>query len=231
MNESSERFFPRENPLAAYKGEWLANQYVNTVVKQSRLANSEEIVKNLNRRVLAPLLNPEVRDRIAGEYRIRDIMGVVGAGLSIPEGYQVPRLMRQYGEAMDIKLERIKCDNDMEVSDFIKDMGFAHYELVKIHPFEDGNGRVARHMMTLMCKLGGYRPLIIAPKHRKDYLDSLEMVNITKDQDYLNKFLAERFLQSYTGLKSRDNKQILHATKQASEISSFINSLNLKTSV
>lgn len=34
--------------------------------------------------------------------------------------------------------------------------GIAHHELVRIHPFIDGNGRVARAMATLILFLGGY---------------------------------------------------------------------------
>ncbi|MGB9883368.1 MAG: Fic family protein, partial [Microgenomates group bacterium] len=34
--------------------------------------------------------------------------------------------------------------------------GIAHHELVRIHPFIDGNGRVARVLATLILFLGGY---------------------------------------------------------------------------
>src|SRR6185369_11477752 len=34
--------------------------------------------------------------------------------------------------------------------------GIVHYELVRIHPFLDGNGRVARATATLVLFLGGY---------------------------------------------------------------------------
>jgi Fic family protein len=223
MNEN-EQYFPRENPLAAYKGEWQANQYVNSLVGRRRLSGTEEIVKELNRRVLTPLLSPEMRDRYAGEYRCTDIMGVVGAGLSIPPAYEVPKLMKNFGETMDVKLNKIKCDDSFESGDFIRSMGYAHYELVKIHPFFDGNGRVARHFLTLMCKLACKRPIIIAPRDRKDYLDSLEYVNITGNPDYLNRFLAKRWMESYSETNNQETKQIL-------DIQSFINSLNLKSTV
>ena len=223
MNEN-EQYFLRENPLAAYKGEWQANQYVNSLIGHRRLSGTEEIVKELNRRVLSPLLSPEMRDRYAGEYRYTDIMGVVGAGLSIPPAYEVPKLMRIFGETMDVKLNKIKCDNSFETGDFIRSMGYAHYELVKIHPFFDGNGRVARHFLALMCKLGCNKPIIIAPRDRKEYLDSLEYVNITGNSDYLNRFLAKRWMESYSATNNQETKQIL-------EIQSFINSLNLKSTI
>lgn len=34
--------------------------------------------------------------------------------------------------------------------------GISHHELVRIHPFIDGNGRVARTLATLILTLGGY---------------------------------------------------------------------------
>ncbi len=223
MSEN-EQYFPRENPLAAYSGEWHANQYVNSLVGRYRLPGTEEIVKELNKRVLSPLIQPELRENFTGEYRYRDPMGVVGAGLEIPPFYKVPGLMRDYGHVMDVKLKEIACDKDIDTDDFIRSMGYAHYELVKIHPFIDGNGRVARHFLSLMCKLSCKRPIVIAPKHRKNYLNSLEYVNMNGNPDYFNKFLAERWLESYSGMN-------LQETRQISEIRSFIHSINLKTNV
>ena len=50
----------------------------------------------------------------------------------------------------------------------------AHYRLVSIHPFVDGNGRTARLLMNLLLMQEGYPPAIIRPEDRHDYITSLE---------------------------------------------------------
>ncbi|MBR9699816.1 Fic family protein [Candidatus Woesearchaeota archaeon] len=51
---------------------------------------------------------------------------------------------------------------------------FVHHELVRIHPFVDGNGRVARLLVNLVLIKNGYPPIIIKNQDRKRYFDSLE---------------------------------------------------------
>jgi len=50
----------------------------------------------------------------------------------------------------------------------------AHFRLVAIHPFADGNGRTARLLMNVVLLRGGYPPITVRPVDRKGYLDALE---------------------------------------------------------
>lgn len=49
-----------------------------------------------------------------------------------------------------------------------------HYEIVRIHPFDDCNGRVARLMMNLSLLRAGWPPSIIPQESRRTYLTALE---------------------------------------------------------
>jgi Fic family protein len=50
----------------------------------------------------------------------------------------------------------------------------SHAWLTHVHPFEDGNGRMARLVMNLVLARAGYPPIIIkATSHRQPYLDAL----------------------------------------------------------
>lgn len=42
----------------------------------------------------------------------------------------------------------------------------AHYKLVDIHPFADGNGRTSRLIMNLILLRAGYPPVIIYKEDR-----------------------------------------------------------------
>ena len=220
MNVSKE-YFIRENSTAAYSGEWEADQYVGSLTLRKSLPDAETIVKEMHQRVLSPLLPAETRDRFAGVYRTGDFMGVSGSGLSCPHGYEVPREMRLYGQVMNAKLKQVKCDKVVDIASLIKSMGYGHYELVRIHPFVDGTGRVARKMLTLMSKLACKKPIIIAPKHRSEYLDLLEKVTVTDNVDYFNKFLAKRWIGSLSRNKSEDLSQI-------NELENYVASLRIK---
>lgn len=48
-----------------------------------------------------------------------------------------------------------------------------HHRLVAIHPFDDGNGRVARLLMNLILMRAGYPPIVIKNETREDYYVSL----------------------------------------------------------
>ena len=50
----------------------------------------------------------------------------------------------------------------------------AHYNMVRIHPFDDGNGRGARILMNLILVKKGYPPAVIKNEQRRQYLDALK---------------------------------------------------------
>ena len=48
-----------------------------------------------------------------------------------------------------------------------------HYRYIRIHPFEDGNGRIARLLMNYILTKHEYPMLVIRSKAKKQYLDAL----------------------------------------------------------
>ena len=49
-----------------------------------------------------------------------------------------------------------------------------HHRFTQIHPFQDGNGRIARALATLVFLKPGLFPLVIRDADRKGYIDALE---------------------------------------------------------
>lgn len=69
-----------------------------------------------------------------------------------------------------------------------------HKRFVFIHPFKDGNGRVARLIMNLVLIQDGYLPVIVPPVLRRDYVSLLERAH-EDDRDFME-FIAEREFES-----------------------------------
>lgn len=49
-----------------------------------------------------------------------------------------------------------------------------HHRFTQIHPFQDGNGRVARCLASLIFIQVGWFPLVITRDTRKGYIEALE---------------------------------------------------------
>ncbi len=64
--------------------------------------------------------------------------------------------------------------------------------LVSIHPFADGNGRIARLLMNLVLLRGGYPPIVVGPDHRPACVDALEVLQTCGDPAPCERFMTDR---------------------------------------
>lgn len=68
----------------------------------------------------------------------------------------------------------------------------------EVHPFNDGNGRIARVMMNAELVAGGQSRIIVPTVYRDDYLGALRRLSRQDDASVLIKAL--RFAQDYTSM-------------------------------
>ncbi len=80
--------------------------------------------------------------------------------------------VEQVAAQMDV-LVRLFHERDEEIHPVIK-AAWLHHRFVQIHPFQDGNGRVARLLASMVLIKDGYLPLRIRREDRIDYLDALK---------------------------------------------------------
>src|SRR3989304_10305243 len=109
---------------------------------------TEQIIKKLHRIIAYKTLTPD----LAGEYREKQVVVRNSETGEVtfrpPPPLEIPFLMREY-------LYWLNREDKDSLHPVLK-AGIAHHELVRIHPFIDGNGRVARVLATLILFLGGY---------------------------------------------------------------------------
>src|SRR3989475_9752154 len=56
---------------------------------------------------------------------------------------------------------------------------WVHHRFTQIHPFQDGNGRIARALATIVFLRAEYLPLVIRDtEHREKYLDALSQADV-----------------------------------------------------
>ena len=66
-----------------------------------------------------------------------------------------------------------------------------HYRFVEIHPFDDGNGRMARLLMNLILMKRGYTIAMVQRDGRDRYIAEIEQVKATEDLSGFIAYIAE----------------------------------------
>lgn len=123
-------------------------QLIDEEVKKKIEKITEELVKKTHRVVVNKISLPDE----VGAYRIKQVVIRNSETGEItfrpPSAIEVPFLIREF-------LYWLNKISDEDIHPVLK-AGIAHHELVRIHPFIDGNGRVARAVATLILFLGRY---------------------------------------------------------------------------
>jgi len=82
--------------------------------------------------------------------------------------WDVPELMKRWLDMANTEMESAK-----ERQEVLNAYAKLHVSFVGIHPFHDGNGRIARLVSNLPCLNAGYPPIIVAKEKRYDYIMAL----------------------------------------------------------
>ncbi len=71
-----------------------------------------------------------------------------------------------------------------------------HAEFLRIHPFQDGNGRVARFLLNAQFVNKGYPPVIIRKTQRRAYIKALQATDQGRKEPLI-RFILEKFKKTY----------------------------------
>lgn len=110
----------------------------------------------------------------AGIYRQVKVF-LTGSNHAFPPPVKVPDLMQKFVASID---QARATKHPVEFA------AWMHKEFVYIHPFIDGNGRVARLLMNLALMQAGFTIAIIPPILRSQYISALEKGHVS-DRDFI----------------------------------------------
>lgn len=158
------------NHLEAFK-------MVNVAVKEKQ-PMTEELIKDIHQVLLEGIM-------AGGLYRQVNV-GLIGKTHQPPDYVKVYDRMKKYM----VKL------NDFE-GNAIELACYAHLGISKIHPFIDGNGRLARLVMNYYLMSAGYLPVSISTEHKKAYFNSLDLFKETKDMTPMVSFITSLLIKRY----------------------------------
>jgi len=126
----------------------------------------------------------ESKPDLAG--KIRDYLVRVGEYLC-PDWQDLPELLKEFFKWYHNEKDKL---HPVELA------AKAHFKLVRIHPFGDGNGRISRLVTNFILIRKGFPIMIIEYKKRKSYYWALAKADKKGEEEFL-KYFYRRYLNNY----------------------------------
>ena len=136
-------------------------------------------------KLLHKLFYEKIDNEKAGKYRTSQVI-ITGSDVELPKPEELDEKMHEF----ILQLPKLKAElHPVEYAAMV------HIIFVNIHPFADGNGRVARLLMNLALLQSGYNIVVIPPVVRADYISALQKTNSGNNTEFIN-FISEMVLES-----------------------------------
>ena len=148
------------------------------------LASNATITEN-DIKLLHKLFYEKIDSEKAGKYRTSQVI-ITGSDVELPKPDELNQKMQEFIMQLPTLKEKLHP---------VEYAAMVHIIFVNIHPFLDGNGRVARLLMNLALLQNGYNIVVIPPVVRADYILALQETNKGNNKNFIN-FISEMVLES-----------------------------------
>jgi len=180
--ETDERDLEHRNALAA-RGYWQAYQAVRDGVKRVLIGENPGVVADEEHGIwFREMFAPSVA---AGILRPADLAGYRNAQVFIQRSMHVPPSHPAVRDLMPAFFDLLREEENPAVR-----VVLGHFAFVYIHPYMDGNGRLGRFLMNLMCAAGGYPWTVVPVQSRTAYMAALEEASVRQNIAPFTDFLA-----------------------------------------
>ena len=169
----------------AARGYWQAFQRVKASVSEIIAGgNAGALVRGAHREWYRELFQPCVA---AGLIPASALAGYRSDAVFLRGSRHVPPRREVVRDAMPALFDLLEAEQEPSVRAVL-----GHWLTGYIHPYPDGNGRMARFVMNAMLASGGYPWTVIRVEDRDAYLAALESASIGMDIGPFAQFVAER---------------------------------------
>ena len=167
----------------AARGYWQAYQVVkDSITKILKGKQAGNVIDEDHGAWYRELFAPSVT---AGILKPSDLAGYRNAPVSIRKSKHVPLNIEAVRDAMPTLFNLLKDEKEPSVRAVL-----GHFMFVYIHPYIDGNGRIARFLMNAMLASGGYRWTVIPSNERNNYMEALEYASVQQNIEPFAKFIS-----------------------------------------
>lgn len=153
--------------------------YIDKRAKEQELAL--EVILSLHKMLLC-----NIRDHIAGRFRIDNEYVRVGSHIAPPPKEVISRLQKTLAEYQAASHENI-----------IKRIAKLHLNFEYIHPFVDGNGRIGRVLNNYLLIREGYVPINIKFIDRKKYYEAFKEFDAKDATAIMEDIVGKALTNSY----------------------------------
>jgi fido (protein-threonine AMPylation protein) len=169
----------------AARGYWQAFEKVkDTVAQIIGGADAGALVRSAHRDWYRELFQPCV---VAGIIKPAALAGYRNNFIYIKGSRYVPPRWEVVPDAMNAYFELLEAEKEPSVRAVL-----GHWLFGFIHPYPDGNGRIARFVMNAMLASGGYPWTVIRVEDREAYMKALDSASIGADIGPFAEFIATR---------------------------------------
>ena len=153
-----------------------------------------------------------------GELRLLNVSAGIG-GKSYLSYQKIPSRLQEFCRWLNAERKRLNTSD----IDSIYDLSFeAHYRLVNIHPWTDGNGRMSRLVMNMIQYEFGMVPSIVKKDNRKQYIHSLEQSEAEENSRTFKAFM----LQHHCGNLLKQIEEYKHSMGDNSHSATYLGTMD-----
>jgi fido (protein-threonine AMPylation protein) len=175
----------RSRDAMAARGYWQAFQSVKgTVEKVISGVDPGALVRTAHKNWYRELFQPCVA---AGLIPAGALAGYRNHPVYLRTSRYVPPRWEAMRDVMPVLFDLLEKESEPAVRAVL-----GHWLFGYIHPYPDGNGRMARFLMNVMLASGGYAWTVIRVEDRNAYLGALDSASIDMDIKPFSAFVAER---------------------------------------
>jgi len=181
-NDEADR---KNRDALAARGYWQAFQAVKEAVgKVIGGENAGALVRTAHNDWYRELFQPCVT---AGLLRPGDLAGYRNSAVYLRTSRYVPPRWEAARDAMPVLFDLLEKETESGVRAVL-----GHWLFGYIHPYPDGNGRMARFLMNVMLASGGYPWTVIRVEDRDAYFAALDRASIDMDIQSFAGFVGQR---------------------------------------